>query len=183
MDELWEKIDGYDGYYSISNLGRVMVTGQRKWGHKVGKLIKPFDNNGYVRYRLQLEPGQYKHKLAHVLVFEAFIGRIPFGWEINHIDGDRKHNRPDNLEAVTSSQNQRHAIDVLGKKHSAHRAKLSWDQAESLRAEYAAGGTSYNILAQKYGLYQSTVGRIVNGVNYTNPDLKNRPSTASTVSD
>jgi len=175
MDEIWKKIPNCDDYYSISNFGRVMVTGKRKWGHKTGKIIKPFDNNGYVRYRLHCGRDGYFHKLAHALVFEAFIGKIPDGLEINHIDGDKTNNCPENLQAVSASQNIRHAFDVLKKKPSAHRAKFSWLTAQKIRSEYNEGNTSFPKLAKKYAVHHSTIQRIVKGTVYTKEELKNRP--------
>ncbi len=180
MDEIWKKIPDCGEYYSVSNFGRVMVTGKRKWGHKIGKIIKPFDNNGYVRYNLysgntEGKKRSCKAKLAHVLVFEAFIGKIPDGLEINHIDGDKTNNRPENLQAVSASQNIRHAFDILKKQPSAHKAKFSWEQAMQIKDEYLEGKTSFPKLARKHGVHHSTIQRIVGGKVYAKEDLKNRP--------
>jgi hypothetical protein len=48
------------------------------------------------------------------LVAAAFIGPCPPGYEVNHRDGHKDHNKPENLEYCTSSEHKQHAFDVLG---------------------------------------------------------------------
>lgn len=50
-----------------------------------------------------------KHFSVHRLVWEAFNGEIPDGYEINHIDGDPTNNAISNLEIVTHTENCRKA--------------------------------------------------------------------------
>jgi len=52
---------------------------------------------------------------AHRLVVHHFHGPIPLGFEVNHENGIGSDNRPENLEAVTRTENVRHARDVLGR--------------------------------------------------------------------
>ena len=48
MTEIWKDIEGYNGIYQISNLGRVKSLGNIK--NKKDKIIKPVKNNkGYLR--------------------------------------------------------------------------------------------------------------------------------------
>lgn len=46
---------------------------------------------------------------VHQLVYEAFIGLVPKGMQINHKDGIKDNNDLDNLELVTPRQNTQHA--------------------------------------------------------------------------
>lgn len=41
----------------------------------------------------------------HTLVFRHYHGTIPPGFEVDHADRDKLNNRPDNLRAVTPSEN------------------------------------------------------------------------------
>ena len=49
---------------------------------------------------------------AHRLVWLHFHGPIPEGLEINHRNGDKQDNRPDNLQLVTTAENAAHAYET-----------------------------------------------------------------------
>lgn len=46
------------------------------------------------------------HYLVHRLVAETFLGEIPKGHEVDHIDRNRSNNALDNLRIVTSHENR-----------------------------------------------------------------------------
>lgn len=48
--------------------------------------------------------------LVHRLVFETFIGEIPKGYEIDHINTVRDDNRLENLRVVTHRENQNNQL-------------------------------------------------------------------------
>lgn len=109
---------------------------------------------------------------AHRLVYEAFVGLIPEGMQINHKNGIKDDNRPENLEVVTASENKMHSINVLGRPipkpysmpgETNPKAKITWDQVREVRQAYATGMVSQQSIAIDLGLNQSTVGRIVRG--------------------
>lgn len=106
--EIWKDIQGYEGRYQVSNLGRVKSISK-------GVVMKPFIcGSGY--QELILLNGERKPKLLHRLVAEAFIPNAHGKKEVNHKDGDKFNNRADNLEWVTPSENQMHSHRVLGNK-------------------------------------------------------------------
>lgn len=93
----------------MSNLGRV-----RSWFDSHGnKRVEPFvlsgyDNGtGYLLVQLYKDK-KYKQLLIHRLVVEAFIGPIPKGMQVNHIDENKKNNCLSNLEIVSPKQNNNH---------------------------------------------------------------------------
>lgn len=145
------------------------------WGGKPGKIIVPFHQQGYIRYNLY-NGGRLVKKMGHVLVWEAFNGQIPEPLEVNHKNGLRDDNRLGNLELLTGSGNVKHAFEVLGKKQSAHRSKLTWEQAQEIRRIYAESNSSYSMLSKQYNIDQSCIGDIVNFRTYIDPTLKNRGS-------
>lgn len=103
---MMRQIEGYARYYITSD-GRVLSK------NKDGRLKerKPeINHNGYKRVNL-LKDGKYKKYFVHRLVAMAFIGEIPEGYQVNHIDSNRLNNDVNNLEIVTVSENSRHSID------------------------------------------------------------------------
>ena len=50
---------------------------------------------------------------VHRIVYESFVGRIPDGMQINHIDGNKQNNHISNLEVCTPQENVAHAY-MLG---------------------------------------------------------------------
>lgn len=66
---------------------------------------KTSDAHGYERFN-----GKSNH-FVHRIVFRAFIGDIPIGFQIDHIDGNKKNNSIDNLQLLTPSENTKKAFD------------------------------------------------------------------------
>jgi hypothetical protein len=108
--EVWKSIKGYDGIYEVSNMGRVRSYMKKDgWaGYKVTDtphLMSTIPNgNGYMYVTLS-KGCKRENKYIHRLVAEAFIGDIPQGYVINHIDYDKANNQVGNLEIVTQRQN------------------------------------------------------------------------------
>ena len=105
----------------MSSLGRIKtvdrITKPDK-SHPNGQKIKGqiiSTKNSSHRYESFIMRPQNKRLYVHRLVAEYFIGEIPDGYEINHINGDTKDNRVKNLEIVTHKENMRHATNCLGR--------------------------------------------------------------------
>ncbi len=64
-------------------------------------------NDGYLRVRLMIN-GIRIRASAHRLVFRYFKGAIPRNAIINHGDGVRSNNHPDNLSPMSQSDNVHH---------------------------------------------------------------------------
>lgn len=105
--EVWKDIEGYDGFYKISNLGRCKshhALGSGKYTSE-GRILKPFKcTNGYLEYQFR-KNGKRKCHLAHRLVAQAFILNPNNKPEVNHKDEDITNNTVTNLEWVTSKEN------------------------------------------------------------------------------
>jgi hypothetical protein len=112
MRERWKSVISKwipEGYYEVSNLGRVRSIKARKGCHK-GRILKSrCKKKGRPSVGLQLN-GKGKTHSVHQLVAVAFIGSCPPGKEVNHKDLDRLNNRSTNLEYITHQENIQHAF-------------------------------------------------------------------------
>ena len=120
---------------------------------------------GYLQVRKMVNRKRY-HTGAHRVVWEHFYGPIPEGCIVNHINGIKDDNRPENLEVSTHSENAKHASKTglknqYGEKNPA--AKLTNKQVAEIRLAYACGGYSQQELAQRYGVSSQHISRIVRG--------------------
>lgn len=102
--EEWRSIPGFNGY-EASNLGRVRSSRRGKW-----RMQSTHDDRGYVRTRLW-NGERMVNRRVHQLVALAFMGPLPDGCEVRHIDGIRNNNIPSNLEHGTSSDNSLDAVN------------------------------------------------------------------------
>lgn len=127
-EEIWRPVKGYEGIYSVSNLGRVYsrprkILDNTSIYRKIkGRVLKQsFDKNGYVIVSLSIN-GSSSPKKVHILVATAFVAN-PFNKEeVNHIDLNKQNNYDDNLEWNTKAENIAHAYK--NKAH-ANRIRLS----------------------------------------------------------
>lgn len=106
VNEEWKPIDGYEGLYEISNLGRVKSLKYNK-----EKILKPGKARGYLRVCL-CRNGKSKMLSVHRLVAEAFIPnpkRLP---EINHKDEDKTNNVVGNLEFCSRRYNANYGTKI-----------------------------------------------------------------------
>ncbi|AUO79145.1 endonuclease [Salinibacter phage M8CRM-1] len=93
-----------EGDYYVTDDGRVISI---KSGSP--KVLKPWIHpDGYERIHLYLEDGREK-QYVHRLVAFAFVEGYFKNAEVNHKNGDKRDNRPSNLEWITKAENVRHA--------------------------------------------------------------------------
>ena len=112
IEEIWKDINGYEGQYQISNYGRVKSLSRFQDGRlrKTKEFfIKQFEST-YGYYQISLfKNHKKKNYRVHRLVAENFIENPKNMKVVNHIDGNKKNNRADNLEWVTYRENTHHA--------------------------------------------------------------------------
>ena len=109
MQEKWKSIEGYEGKYEISNLGRVKSLIDNNGRYRELILRPRISKNGYLYLNLWKESECVVRKI-HRLVAEAFCEKCDNAQCVNHINGVKTDNRADNLEWCTYSYNTSHAF-------------------------------------------------------------------------
>ena len=100
MSEIWKEIKGYEGYYCVSNHGRIKSLDRIDCNNhfRKGKMCRMIlTKEGYYKVELS-KNGISKRYFVHRIVGEHFIEN-PLSLEcINHIDENKINNNADNLE-------------------------------------------------------------------------------------
>lgn len=145
MIEDWKPVVGYEDRYEVSNLGRIVSLNFKRTGE--AKEVSPcLDSYGYPHVKLSDGGGLATRRSVsvHVVVAAAFIGPRPLGFDINHIDTDKRNNAVGNLEYVTRSDNLKHAFRnglmcVTGDKNPRRIAAKRRKELEERRVEPSLG--------------------------------------------
>lgn len=153
---------------------------------KDGVLYNNIINKHYIyhgkKHKYQRVSYQGKGIQAHRLVWMIFNNTlIPTGFEINHIDGIKSNNFPNNLELVTASQNVKHAfltglnsVSEFNKLMHSDRAsgekninaKLKDDEVIQLRKDFNNKIITKKEIEEKYNLCRRAVENILLGKSY-----------------
>ena len=113
--EIWYPIPLLPGYL-LSNLLRIKKI---KTTHSRERIIKLQTNiKGYVW--LNTTRQIHKNYLLHRLVASVFLGSCPSGKQVNHKNGIKSDNRPENLEYVTAAENIQHSFKILHREPTRH---------------------------------------------------------------
>jgi hypothetical protein len=152
--------------YSVSDSG--VVRRILPWNNtKNDGVLCPWKHHGYLYVRLYFR-GRTRKIQVHRLVAMAFIGAPSSSSQtVNHKDGDKLNNLPNNLEWLSQGENATHGWQtglmrtLRGEANGF--AKLSAEQVASLRRRRSEGAT-YNQLASEFCICKSHVSRIVRGL-------------------
>lgn len=115
-NEIWKDINGYEGLYQVSNLGRIKSLPKFHQGERI--LKERIDRYGY------LYIGFFKNKVKkyykiHRLVAEAFIPNPKELPCVNHKDENKTNNNVENLEWCSVAYNNSYAtrLERVAAKH------------------------------------------------------------------
>ena len=114
-EEIWKDIEGYEGIYQVSNLGRVKALPRTVEGHNQhGKwtrtepakiMAQKLQNTDRYQVSLRDADGKRTTFYVHRLVAMAFVPGYFEGATVNHKNEDHHDNRAENLEWMTKAEN------------------------------------------------------------------------------
>ena len=162
--EVWRDVVGYEGYYQVSDHGRVARVRKPKKDVLERKRIKllKYGYNEQGRRSVGLcVGGKVKRFQVHVLVLEAFVGPRPEGMQGRHLDGDYLNNNDFNLAWGLRSENMvRNGTSNQGVKHKL--AKLRERDVVAIRKSDLGN----YVLAKKYGVTGACIYAIRKGLSW-----------------
>ena len=130
----------------------------RIYSNSTGNFLKPAVKAGYPSLRIRLSFGD-KEICGRVSVHRAMwvlCRGIPLSLdaEVDHIDHNRENNRLENLRLISKQENTPHQI--------------TYADAEEIRRKRENGNT-LKVLAEEYGISQSSVRNIIRSRTHKNP--------------
>lgn len=137
-----EDIKGYEGLYAVTSCGKI-------WSYRSKKFLKQQKNGrGYLQVDL-CKNGSKKIVLVHRLVADAYLSPPPEDMvnpTVDHIDGNKEHNYLNNLQWLSRGDNAQKA------------------NGKAIRCiETGKVYPSISAAAREVGVYDTTIGRAVNG--------------------
>lgn len=160
--EEWRSVVGWEGVYEVSNLGRVRNIKSRRGTHPLLVLKPRISKCGYAKVILRDSP-RFRAYMIHRLVYEAFVGAIPEGYEIDHLDSDKLNNVPANLEAVTKLENMQRAHRMprnTARGCRQGRAVFTDEIVKQIRLRVELG-EKQNLIASEFGVTPTAINCIV----------------------
>jgi predicted XRE-type DNA-binding protein len=166
----WKPVVGFEELYEVSEEGvvkslarmssRVYASHTKALPVKE-RILKHWSTKGY-QY-VTLCNGTSLKKSVHRIVAEAFLKSDEDKPHVNHINSNPSDNRVENLEWVTMSENQTHAVE-FGLRATGE--KSNWSKLSNIEAEFvklwAGMGFKQGLIADLFDITQSQVSRIFN---------------------
>ena len=115
MEEIWKDIKGYEGFYQVSNQGRVRsvereICKSNNMKQISKSYILKFEKGKGYNYVHLFKNGTRKRMAVHRLVAIAFIPNPDNKPEVDHINTIKIDNRVENLRWVTPKENMNNPL-------------------------------------------------------------------------
>lgn len=162
VSEEWRPVAGqYSGWkYEVSSKGRV-ASCHRKW--RIKSLYT--NSRGYQCTSLKCGDKRSQARVSRLVAMAFVEGYKPF-LEVNHRDGNKLNNTPENLEWVTTQANIAHSFQTgLRKTVGEYRRKMTFRDAQAVR-ELLRRGVQQTFLARWFGVTPAAINCIKRGITY-----------------
>jgi hypothetical protein len=166
MTEIWREAFGFEGMYSVSNMGRVRseprLVATRSGGFKrmPGRVLKQMtDPKGYSR--VSFYRGEWPNKRerftpsVHRTIARVFLDDFTDDLQVNHKNSDKSDNRLENLEMVSIAENALHASRAGVKAIKLTPLKVVWMRKLSETGEF-----TFTELGEKFDVSKQTAARV-----------------------
>lgn len=166
--EQWADIEGFEGHYQISNIGRVKSLARMRISARGSLaplreriLAQKVTKQGY--HIIGLHNNEVRKFIpVHRLVALHFIENTESKPTVNHIDGNKSNNAVCNLEWNTCQENTTHAFDSgLAKKRGHEKFSLAFKK--EVKDYCDKSGCSIAFLGEYFGISNRSAGRFSKG--------------------
>ena len=168
----WKDIPNYIGIYQINNLGdiksldrQIVRKNNTIQNFKSKKISESISSNGYKSVSL-CKNGKSRMYNIHSLLCLSFIDKeyILKKLTVNHIDGNKLNNCFSNLEIITYSENNKHAIKTK-LRNLRERKNTKFDESKIIEIKKDLENKNYVLLKDlclKYNISFSYLSQIKN---------------------
>lgn len=177
MEEIWKDVIGHEGYYQVSNLGRVKRVESKikvkNFYRKVKENINYLHRGTYITVTLCSRNVKRTHTV-HRLVAKAFILNPENKPQVNHLDSNKYNNNINNLEWCTCSENNYHAVHFGNKKAIGEdnvNAKLTDEIVLKSRENYFLNNITITKICVENNVAHSTMSDAINGKTWKHVKL------------
>lgn len=152
--EEWRPVLDYEGWYEVSDQGRVRRVAKSWPGIEVPYILKGQTSNvGYCMVFLYRH-SKFKNVTVHSLVLQSFVGPRPAGHDADHINHIRTDNRLSNLRWLNSFDNSSHPGETHGF------AKLTDEDIRIIRSTELKKYGDRKRLAERFKVHATHIDRI-----------------------
>lgn len=177
MKEEWRDVRGYEGYYQVSNLGRIKSLARfvlHKNGRKVKRkerILKPSKmGDGYLSVCFRVCNNVNKQYI-HRVVAKNFLKKPSYANCVNHINGVKHDNRLSNLEWVNHIENHAHAVRaglINNSGENSSSAIFTNKEINLIRIFYKTNRFSREEISNLLGVSKTCIAQIVTYTRYKN---------------
>lgn len=173
MREVWRDIEGYEGLYKISNMGKVKSLAKRVCRGFCNIVTKEqlmtlhrskTKGRGYYLQVTLSKDGIQKSYRVHRLVANAFLKKKSGCNQVDHIDGNKDNNRAENLRWVSQAENMNNPVTKAASK------RVCRIRCVSTKGDFIKDYPSLTRASEALGIPLSSISCMLNGTGKMTSD-------------